>query len=154
MAKKRKVLKTEQFNVLTSFDSNDYDDIEGWYYKEHNGHLKACAEKIIKCFEEVSQQLDPHEAWELFGAFLQICRPKKKRGPKGPHDPNFDAGLLAAYDSAPKGKKLSTIKHFSKKQKNLKPEAALQHLKVLRRRRKQIADFFNQSIDRNKKSAD
>ena len=112
------------------------DPEEDEYIRRWEEKREGCAQTIIACWEEVSDQLSADEAWEFFAAFLKHVKPKKKT--KGAHNPAFDKELLAAYDQAPPRHKTAAALAVGAKYKKT-PETTDRHLRRLRHTRGQRA---------------
>jgi hypothetical protein len=126
---------------------SDWEDEDAWedqWEEERERLVHACAQKIIACWKDVSRHLGTPEAWDLFAAFLKIKKPRKK---KGCHNSSFDSALLAAYDKAPRGKKLAAARAIGKKHRK-SAETTEKHLYRLRRSRRQNAAEFKAWVDR------
>jgi len=81
-------------------EPEDYDPAKEW--EKHEGQVReenklkvrACAQKIKACFDDVKNELGHRKAWALFLDFTKQAQFRPPKRKKGAHDPEYNRILL------------------------------------------------------------
>jgi hypothetical protein len=106
---------------------------------ERERRLQECGVLLLTSYFQVLVKLngDRATAADLFGLVAKTAKKFSPRKSKGPHDPDFDKALLAAYDTAPKRQKTAQVAAVGEAHGHRDPETTIRHLRRLLRARKQ-----------------
>jgi hypothetical protein len=138
---------------IAEWEQEDDQRIAEWEQEqeEKNQQADQCVRRIVACFKAVKKEIGHEQALEMFDTFLEvpgIRPPRGKTGPKVRRISKDVLKLVADYDAATRGEKLSVLVEYEECH-GLKPKKGKEGtsaLRIMRRAKKSPAYRFRHAL--------